>query len=99
MSQGKRITIAVLIIFVIAGGIMAVEMIRRQTQQTPTAGREPDLSSGSIPIYHDGALVQRLHTGGAASSGGSQLRGCGGRKDPAGLAAPRCPGALSDTRC
>lgn len=57
MSQGKRITIAVLIIFVIAGGIMAVEMIRRQTQQTPTAAGSPTLAPGSIPIYHDGALV------------------------------------------
>lgn len=57
MSQGKRIAIAVLIIFVIAGGIMGVEMIRRQKQQMPTAAGSPTLVPGSIPIYRDGTLV------------------------------------------
>ena len=57
MSQGKRIIIAVLIIFVIAGGIMGVEMIRRQKQQMPTVAGSPTLVPGSIPIYRDGTLV------------------------------------------
>ena len=57
MSQGKRIAIAVLIIFVIAGGIMGVEMIRRQKQQMPTAVGSPTLVPGSIPIYREGTLV------------------------------------------
>jgi hypothetical protein len=51
MSQNKRILIAVLILVILAGGVLLIDLLRRQG--TTSEGLEP----GEVPIYLDGELV------------------------------------------
>lgn len=50
LSQKQRIIIAVVLLVLIGGGILALEAVRRQRVT------DSDLEPGSIPIYVDGAL-------------------------------------------
>ncbi len=48
MSQRKRIGIAVLILLVIGGGMLAIDLLQRKTAV---------VAPGSVPIYHRGQLI------------------------------------------
>ena len=50
MNQKQRIIIAVVLLVLIGGGVLALETVRRQRVT------ESDLEPGSIPIYVDGAM-------------------------------------------
>ena len=50
LSQNQRIIIAVVLLILIGGGVLALETVRRQRVT------DSDLEPGSIPIYVDGAL-------------------------------------------
>lgn len=50
MSQQTRIIIAIVILIVLVGAVLGIDALRR-------ASGEPELASGSVPLYLDGKLV------------------------------------------
>jgi hypothetical protein len=57
VSQTTRITIAVVILLVLMGAVLAVEALRRRADQPTAIEAQVTLAPGSIPIYLDGQLV------------------------------------------
>jgi hypothetical protein len=57
MSQRARMLIAVSAIIVIAGGIVAIDLIRRATSEGPTTASGTELPPGAIPMVLDGAVI------------------------------------------
>jgi hypothetical protein len=58
MSQRMHILIAIAILVVLVGAVLAVDVVRRASSSPEgVAAGAPTLSPGSIPIYLDGKLV------------------------------------------